>query len=216
MDALDISQSLKLLIGLISIVNPIGAIPMFLSLTDDQSPPERQRTGAQAAFAVTIILSTSLFLGEPLLKGLGISLSSFRVAGGILILLMALNMLKDGRSAHKQNPEDERDAQQRESITIVPLSMPLLAGPGAISTAIVFSQQSSSWLQQLLHLGAIAGVGLVVGLCLRTAPWISKVMGPPGMRVMTRIMGLLLAAIGIEFMTQGLLGSFPILGQPLR
>lgn len=204
------SQAIKMAIALISVVNPIGAIPMFLSLTAGQNAHERGKTGSMASASVGCILGLSIFIGAPLLSGMGISLPSFRVAGGILILLMALNMLKDGRTDHKQSMTDEVDAQQhRESIAVVPLSMPLLAGPGAISTVIVFSQQAASPLQKTQILMAVIVVAMMVFICLKMAPLIAKVLGAVGMRVMTRIMGLLLAAIGVEFITNGLLGSFP-------
>ncbi len=206
---LDSAQAIKMAIGLISVVNPIGAIPMFLSLTSDQTPRERSKTGTIASISVGCILGFSIFIGAPLLAGMGISLPSFRVAGGILILLMALNMLKDGRSEHKHSLKDEQDAQDRDSIAVVPLSMPLLAGPGAISTVIVFSQQASSPWQKTEILLAVIAVAGTVFLCLKMAPYIARVLGAVGMRVMTRIMGLLLAAIGVEFITNGLLGSFP-------
>ena len=205
----DSAQTIKMAIGLISVVNPIGAIPMFLSLTADQNPHERSRTGTIASISMGCILGLSIYIGAPLLSGMGISLPSFRVAGGILILLMALNMLKDGRTEHKYSLKDEQDAQKRESVTVVPLSIPLLAGPGAISTVIVFSQQAGTPFQKTQIFLAVLAVAITVFMCLKMAPLIARALGPVGMRVMTRIMGLLLAAIGVEFITNGLLGSFP-------
>lgn len=205
----EVSQYLKLMIGLISIVNPIGAIPMFLSLTEAYTPSQRSRIGSVASLSVAIIAGAVGLYWGALLEGLGISIPSFRIAGGILILLMALNMLKDGRNDHKQRPEDAFDAQASSSIAVVPISMPLLAGPGAISTVIVFSQQAKEGWHHVNLLVSIAVVGAVVWLCLKMAPLLARLLGPVGMRVMTRIMGLLLAAIGVEFITAGLLVSFP-------
>lgn len=208
---LDLSQTIKLLVGVTAIVNPIGAIPLFLSLTDNETPQERRTTGTFAALGVTCVLAFSVVLGGPLLKMMGISIPSFRVAGGILILIMALNMLKDGKSEHKASPQDAEDAKQRESIAIVPLALPLMAGPGAISTVIVFSQQARQPADYVSLFLAVFAVGILSWIALQLAPFLAKLLGPVGMRVMTRIMGLLLAAIGVEFITLGLEASFEVL-----
>ncbi len=208
---MDLAITFKLMVGMVAVVNPIGAIPLFLSLTEKETPAERRSTGTFAALGVTAVLGLSVFLGEPLLKLMGISIPSFRVAGGILILLMALDMLKDGKSDHKNSPLDARDAKKRESIAIVPLAIPLMAGPGSISTVIVFAQQSKTPAQYAALFAAVFAVGLISWVALQLAPLVAKLLGPVGMRVMTRIMGLLLAAIGVEFITLGLQASFSIL-----
>lgn len=208
---IDISQTFKLLVGVTAVVNPLGAIPLFLSLTESETPQERKTTGTFAALGVTSVLAFSIVLGGPLLRMMGISIPSFRVAGGILILIMALNMLKDGKSEHKANPQDAADAQKRESIAIVPLAIPLMAGPGAISTVIVFSQQAHRPMDYVSLFLAVFSVGILSWIALQAAPFLAKLLGPVGLRVMTRIMGLLLAAIGVEFITMGLEASFEIL-----
>lgn len=208
---LDFSQIFKLMVGITVVINPIGAIPLFLSLTETETSEERRNTGTFAALGVTSVLAFSAVMGEPLLKMMGIGIPSFRVAGGILILLMALNMLKDGQSDHKSNPQDAADARKRESIAIVPLAIPLMAGPGAISTVIVFSQQAKHPAEYVSLFLAIFAVGLLSWTALQLAPFLAKMLGPVGMRVMTRIMGLLLAALGVEFITLGLEASFEVL-----
>jgi multiple antibiotic resistance protein len=208
---LDFAQIFKLMVGVTAVVNPIGAIPLFLSLTETETPEERRSTGTFASLGVTTVLAFSVVMGAPLLKMMGIGIPSFRVAGGILILIMALNMLKDGQSDHKSNPQDAADARKRESIAIVPLAIPLMAGPGAISTVIVFSQQANRPAEYVSLFLAVFAVGFLCWIALQLAPFLAKILGPVGMRVMTRIMGLLLAAIGVEFITMGLEASFEVL-----
>jgi len=206
---LEVPQYAKLFIGLLSIVNPMGALPIFLSMTQAHTPRDRNKVGLIASFSVAVILAAAVFVGEPLLNAFGIGIPSFRVAGGILILLMALSMLNDTANRAKKIEQEQQEAQEQDSLAIVPLSMPLLAGPGAISTVIVFAQQDTTPSHYLSMVGAIALVGVVVFIALRLAPLLARILGPVGLRVLTRIMGLFLAAIGIEFMANGLGVLFP-------
>lgn len=208
---LDYTEYIKIFVGLFAIVNPFGAIPIFISMTTDQSSSQRLNTINQVAFGVTIILLLALFFGELLLEFFGITVDSFRVGGGILILLMAIAMLHAKISQVKQTREEENESMVKESVAIVPLAMPLLAGPGAISTMILAAHKSSAVSHyMIIVLGIILLTG-VLWLILRLSPWIMGRISATGINIFTRIMGLILAAIAVEFISSGIKGLFPVL-----
>jgi len=202
----------KFFAGLLSIVNPIGSIPVFINLTANQSPSERHKTGLHAAISVVLVLSIVLATGETLLGFFGITVSSFRVGGGILILLMSISMMNARLSPVKQTEEEAQDAAEKDSVAVVPLGIPLLAGPGAISTVIVYAHSASSPIHYLLLAAEILAVSGAVWISFRLAPFIASRLGRTGINVVTRIMGLIMAAIGIEFIANGLKQIFPGLG----
>lgn len=208
---LDYEEYVKLLIGLLAIINPFGAIPMFISMTADESINERHKTIHQTSLGVAIILLVTLFFGELILHFFGISIDSFRVGGGILILLMSINMLHAKTSHVKQTDEEADESIAKESVAIVPLAMPLLAGPGAISTVILAAHKGVGITHYLIIAGGTLLLSLVVWSVLRLSPWISARLGATGINVFTRIMGLVLAAIAVEFIANGISGLFPVL-----
>jgi len=199
----------KFFAGLLAIVNPIGSIPVFVNLTANQSPAERHRTGLLAAVSVVMVLGVVLVTGEALLHFFGITVSSFRVGGGILILLMSISMMNARMSPVKQTEEEAQDAAEKHSVAVVPLGIPLLAGPGAISTVIVYAHSDSSLTHHLLLGAEILGVAGAVWVSFRLAPFIASKLGRTGINVVTRIMGLIMAAIGIEFIANGLKELLP-------
>lgn len=205
------SEYLKMLIGLIAIINPIGTIPIFISLTAGFSMSEKKKATNIVTSAVLVILLVTLICGELMLEFFGISINSFRVAGGLLILLTAIAMMHAKTSGTKQTPEELEDVEQKESVAIIPLAIPLLAGPGAISTIILYAHKGTD----IGHYFAIGLIILVVAFCVfavfAITPYISKYISKTGINVFTRIMGLILAAISIEFMANGLKGLFPSL-----
>ena len=209
---IDWSEYAKFFIGLLAIVNPIGIVPVFMGLTRNLSAPERSRVGLRAAITVGTVLVVALLMGEALLGFFGISLDSFRVAGGILILLMAISMLHGGMSPAKQTSEEAQDAEEKENVSVVPLGMPLLAGPGAISTIIIYSHRGQDIAHYVLLFSIAIVLALLTWLALRAAPAIADRLGRTGLNIVTRIMGLILAAIGVEFMANGLRQLFPGLG----
>ncbi len=207
----DIAEYLKVIIGLLAIINPIGAIPVFISLTTNESTQHRQKTVNLTALGVLCVLLVALFFGESLLRFFGISIDSFRVGGGILVLLMAISMLQAKTSLLKQTEEEAHESLEKESVAIVPLAMPLLAGPGAISAAILAAHRSSSFTDYAAIAIGITVLSFIVWLTLRIAPWISARISATGINIFTRIMGLVLAAIAIEYIANGLKGLFPML-----
>ncbi|NIF21910.1 MULTISPECIES: YchE family NAAT transporter [Pantoea] len=206
---LDLSGYIKFFIGLFALVNPIGIIPVFISMTRFQGLAERNKTNLTANLAVAIILWTALFLGDGILHLFGISIDSFRIAGGILVMTIAMSMISGKLGEDKQNKQEKSETAIRESIGVVPLALPLMAGPGAISSTIVWSTRYHNW-QNLL--GFSLAIALFAGCCwllFRAAPLMVKVLGQTGINVVTRIMGLLLMALGIEFIVAGIKSLFP-------
>jgi len=209
------NEYIKLLAGLISVVDPIGAIPIFLSLTANRPLADRRHTAWVCALAVAAVLLASLLGGEVVLGLFGIGIPAFRVAGGILILLMGISMLHASPDRSRQTPAERVDSYEKESVAVVPLAIPLLSGPGAISAMIVYSHEKCScWQHYLLVSLTIGTVALIVLATLWTAPKIASLLGKTGMNVVTRIMGLVIFAIAVEFIAEGLAELFPVLGHP--
>ncbi|MBU4462901.1 MAG: YchE family NAAT transporter [Proteobacteria bacterium] len=212
METGNISEYLKFFAALLAIVNPVGAIPIFINLTADQNKGVRNKNCFMASISMGIILIVVLFSGEAILRFFGISVGSFRVGGGILILLMAISMLQAKMSHVKQTEVEGLDLAERESVAVVPLGTPLLAGPGAISTVILYAQHYTSVTHYLYLLGVIVLLICLTFLSFRLAPAIARLLGKTGINVVTRLMGLVMAAVGVEFIANGLKQLFPALG----
>jgi multiple antibiotic resistance protein len=201
METGSISEYLKFFAALMAIVNPVGAIPIFINLTADQPDGVRNKNGLMAAIS-----------GEAILRFFGISVGSFRVGGGILILLMAISMLHARMSSVRQTKEEALDSAERDNVAVVPLGTPLLAGPGAISAVILYAQRYTSVGHYLYLLVVIVLLVFLTALSFRLAPAIARLLGKTGINVVTRLMGLVMAAIGVEFIANGLKQLFPFLG----
>jgi multiple antibiotic resistance protein len=200
-------QYLKMFIGLLVILNPMLAVPVFISLTDGQSDGERLSNARRTAMAVGILLSVAALLGQQILNLFGISIDSFRVGGGLLILLMAVSMMHAKLSGAQHTDKESEEAQDKADVAVVPLAIPLLAGPGAISTAIIYSHRDMAWMHVAL-IGEIWLAALIVWITLRSALPISRKLGTTGINIATRLMGLILAAIAVEFIVNGLKGMW--------
>ena len=203
---------IHILTALLVITNPIGALPVFITLTRDQTLAARKNTARITATAVAIVLVVSMFLGEPLLRFFGIGLPSFRVGGGILIMMMAIAMLRGYPGETRHTPEERIDAENKDSSAVVPLAIPMLAGPGAISTTIVYAHQArTGWDIVFLLFAALLVAGSVWAVLSLAEP-IANRLGRYGISVATRVMGLILAAVAVEFIAGGLIQLFPSLG----
>ncbi len=197
------------LVGLLAIANPVGAIPIYLSLCASRDQSHCRRVPRLTATAFFAILATALLFGETLLHVFGITLDAFRVGGGLILLLMAVSMLKAKPTSLKARPEETAEAQNSDSFAVVPLAMPMLAGPGAISLVIIQAHQAHTPLEIGVFLLAIAIVSLLVWITLKLAEPLGQWLGITGLNVFTRIMGLILAAIGVQMMADGLKQLFP-------
>lgn len=205
------NEYIQLTAGLVSVVNPIGAIPTFVALTAARTNEDKKRTALVCAGAVFMVLNIALLAGEPVLDFFSISLPAFRVAGGILLLLMGLSMLHATPDRSRHTPEENAESYEKESIGVVPLAIPLLSGPGAISTTIVYGHMGHTWQHYLLVSAVILLVSFMVLIAMLVAPKIAGFLGHTGINVVTRVMGLLLTAIAVEFIAKGLSALFPVL-----
>ncbi|MGD1076507.1 MAG: YchE family NAAT transporter [Thermodesulfovibrionales bacterium] len=202
---------IKIFTALLAIVNPLGAVPVFISLTNGLSVQKRSRIVRTTSIAVAVVLVVATLIGKSLLNFFGISIASFKVGGGILLMLMAVSMMQGKQSQTRQTPEEAEEAEDKESIAVVPIAIPLLAGPGAISTVIIYAHASF----QAVHITLILLISLTVALvtwgALNVATPISRMLGKTGINIATRLMGLLLAAIAVEFIVGGLAQLLPVL-----
>jgi multiple antibiotic resistance protein len=197
------NEYVQIVIALIVIIDPLGAIPIFISLTAAQKDAQRKRTAYVASLSVAIILVVSCFIGEWILKLFGISIASFRIGGGVLLLLMSIAMMNAKISQAKRTDSEEEEARGKENVAVVPLAIPLLAGPGAISLVIIYADKITGVVNTgFLVLSCIVAAALMWG-ALRLAVPISKLLGQTGINIATRIMGLIMAAISIEFIASG-------------
>jgi len=190
--------------ALFAIVDPIAVIPIYLSLTDRYSKQEKLYIGLKACLIATLVLCVFAITGEGLFRLFGISMDAFRIAGGILLLMLGIDQL--GAHRERVKTEEENESFAREDISIFPLATPLLAGPGAISTVVLQSSQVSGIGQTILLLLAIATVFFVSFFFLRSAPHLYRVLGKTGINLVTRIMGIILTAIAVQFIIDGLKG----------
>jgi multiple antibiotic resistance protein len=201
---LTLVEYVKIFTAILVIVNPIGAVPVFLTMAGGQSQQERCGIARLAAFSVAVVLVAACVFGESLLRFFGISMASFRVGGGILVMLIAIAMFHAQLSWSKATPEETKEAEQKADVAVVPLAIPLLAGPGAISTVIIFADQSSAWAHKGCLTVTCVMVAITIWISLRMAIPIGAWLGKTGINIVTRLMSLLLAAIAVEIIVGGL------------
>lgn len=206
------SEYTRFFTALLVILNPFAAIPIFLSLTHNYTPEQRNRAAGIAAFTVAIVLSLSAILGDAMLTVLGTSLPSFRVGGGIVLLLMALSMLRAQTDEIRSTSDEKIVAESLENIAVVPVAIPLLAGPGSISTVIIQMHRPGAEYHLLWVIAVIIALTLVLWGILRLATPIGRRLGSIGLNILNRLFGLILTAIAVEIIANGLRGLFPVLG----
>ncbi|KQV99520.1 MarC family protein [Rhizobacter sp. Root1221] len=208
----------KPLIALLAIVNPIGAIPFFIHFTQGFTPEQRRRTIRVSAFSAFVVIAVSALAGLKIIEFFGISLASFQVGGGTLLLISALQMLNAQPAETREEDVSEGDhkVDAGDSIAIVPLTIPLLTGPATISTMVIYADKTHHWWELAYLVGYGIVIGISVWLAFSASGRIAKVLGRTGINVMTRLMGLLLAALAVEVMSDGLLKLFPVLASTLH
>lgn len=200
-------------VALLSITNPVAAIPLFLAFTADH-PDGRRRVALVASLSVGAVLAGSLLLGDKVLALFGITIDAFRIAGGIVVFLVGLAMLQSSQSRVKQTPEEHREGVERENPAVVPLAIPLLSGPGAISTAIVFGHSASgpgSMTVLTLICGAVAAC---TWACLCLGGVIAARTSVTALNIVSRLMGLITAAVAVQMVLTGLANALPGLRGP--
>jgi multiple antibiotic resistance protein len=207
----------KPLLTLLAVVNPLAIVPFFIHYTRDFTREQRLRTIWISSFSAFAVIAISALLGLKILAFFAISLASFQVGGGMLLLTSALSMLNAQPAEAKSNVDEMQDAADRSaaraSIAVVPLTIPLLTGPATMSTVVIYADKAKT----LFQLATLVGYGLVIALatalCFSLAHPIARVLGKTGINVMTRLMGLMLAALAVEVMSDGLIKLFPGLGR---
>jgi multiple antibiotic resistance protein len=207
----------KPLVTLLAVVNPLAIVPFFIHYTQGFAPSQRRRTVAIASFTAFLVIAASALLGLQILEFFGISLASFQVGGGMLLLISSMNMLNaQPAEAKPQTREFEEGAQKAAmgaSIAVVPLTIPLLTGPATMSTVVIYAERAHNFWQLMTLVGYGVVIGLATAICFALAEPIARVLGNTGIKVMTRLMGLILAALAVEVMASGLVKLFPGLGR---
>lgn len=206
----------KAFVTLLAIVNPLACVPFFIHFTQGFTRPQRQRTVFISAISTFAVIAASALLGLQILEFFNISLASFQVGGGMLLLTSALAMLNAQPAEARANAGEVSDAEARAavgaSIAVVPLTIPLLAGPATMSTVVIYADKAKTLSQMGVLLGYGFVIALATALCFSLATPIARVLGKTGINVMTRLMGLILAALAVEVMSEGLIKLFPALG----
>ena len=190
-------DAVKIFIALLVLVNPIGAIPIFIGLTPDASAQERKRIAKTASIAVAVIILTFVALGDSLIRLLGISMGSFQVGGGILVMMISLSMMNAAPTATKTTRQETEEAGGRANIAVVPLALPLLTGPGTISTVIIYSGHAHGWWAYLSLVICALLIALACYVAMIAATPVSRMLGQTGINIVNRVMGMLLAALSV-------------------
>ena len=196
--------SLLALSSIFFLVDPFAALPTFLAITEGADPARRRRIARKGSLTALIVLSTFAFAGEGIFRLFGITLPAFELAGGIVLLLIGLDMLEAKRSATQEVAGDTVAAAQKEDAGIVPLGVPMLAGPGAITSVMVLVGQAQSKWQMAAILVSIAVTALVCYLVLGHSNLVVRMLGDTGIRILVRVMGLLLVALAAQYFVNGL------------
>jgi multiple antibiotic resistance protein len=200
---------LNAFVVLFVVVDPVGNAPIFAALTRGLSEAERRRTAIKGMALSTAILLVFFTVGNGLLAALGIGVPAFRIAGGLLLFLIAIDMVFARQSGLRGTTASERaEAHERDDLSIFPLAFPLIAGPGAITTVLLMASQGGGWTEQLIRLAIILVVLLITLASLLLTARIVKVLGETGANVIDRLLGLILAAIAVQFVVDGVRSAF--------
>ncbi len=210
---MEVNAGVQLFAALLAIMNPLSAVPVFLGLTEGFGAAGRRRVALQVAVATFVTLVVVLLGGERILAVFGITLNDFRVAGGILIFLMALSLLRAKPSRMRHVPEEASDQAVGDNPAFFPLAVPFMAGPGAMTAVILFADRAAGIRGLGIAAAIIAAVCVIIFVTLAMADWLAREVGVTGMNIMTRLMGLILSAVAVSMIFAGLKGAFPFLAQ---
>lgn len=185
------------------LVDPFAALPTFLAVTAGQDAKRRRRTARKASLTAFVVLTLFAFAGTYLFRMFGITLPAFEIAGGVILLLIGLDMLEAKRSATQESSGETEAAASKDDVGIVPLGIPMLAGPGAITSVMVLVGQAETRWQMGAIVGSIAVTALICFIVLGSAARVAKMLGETGIRILVRIMGLLLVALAVQYFVNG-------------
>lgn len=205
------SELLTFAASMFAVTNPLGNLAIFISLTSHRTPAQIRAISYKCGFAIAIALVTSVWLGNGLLKFFSIAISGFEIAGGFVIVMIALSMLQLQKSliSHEKNEEKKMASATKDSIAIVPMAIPIIAGPGAMTTAVVAGQHYATFGDHIYLTMACLGLSVVITIILLFSTIITRLLGEEGVKIFTRIMGLLLMAIAFDLIVAGLRSAFP-------
>lgn len=212
MDASLLPFALSAMTTVFFVVDPPGVVPLFVTMTKDDAPAHRRRTALRACVTAASVLALFAAAGGVLFTHLGISLGAFKVAGGLLLFLLAVDMVRAEPTRQRTTPEETREGVEMQDVSVFPLGIPIMAGPGAIATVMVLIARADTLSKRAIVFAAIAFTCLVAWLLLSGADRIQRTLGKTGMNVLHRIMGLILAATAMQFVIDGIRDTMPILG----
>ncbi len=200
----DLSFGLSALVTLLAMVEPVGVVPVFLALTPAATPPARRRIAWRAVAVASAIMALFAGAGPALLRALRVSIEAFQIAGGVLLFLIAVDMLFARRSGTRETPEESADALARQDVSVFPLAIPLLSGPGTITATLLLVGNAGGDPGKLMMLGAAMVVTMVatLGVLLGAEP-VRRALGVTGINVFTRVMGILLSALAVQMILNG-------------
>lgn len=196
--------------SIISVANPLGAMPVFISLTDQDNDKERVAIAKKASFYMFAILTIFFLAGTYIMSFFGISLPGIRIAGGLIIMRAAYAMLTPGRDDRKLSEKDKEAAKSKEDVSFSPMAMPMLSGPGSIAVVIGLASQAEGIMDLAIVVVAIILCALTAYLILRLAPISAKYIGPTGMGAVTRMMGFIAMCIAVQFILNGISSFFGV------
>ncbi len=192
------------------VVDPFAVIPMFLSITAADSPARRRATALKASIACTVTLLVFSVAGGLIFKLFGITMGAFRIAGGILLFLMALDMMRAQRSRVRTSPEEESEGVEKADAAVIPLAIPMLSGPGAIATVtVLMSKAGGSVVRVAIVIATIVLTGFLTFILLRAATVLERTLKQTGLNILNRVMGLILAAVAVQFVVGGIHDVLP-------
>jgi multiple antibiotic resistance protein len=209
-----VSYALVSLGSVFSIVDPFTAVPVFLALVGGQSRAEQAKTAFRASATCFVVLTSFGIAGSLIFRFFGITLPAFKIAGGILLFVVGFEMMRAKRSDTRTTTEEALDAETKEDVGLIPLGLPLLSGPGAIATVMMLVGRAKDLPERAVVFGAVGIVSLIAFLTLRSASFVARVLGRTGMNVIGRVMGLILAAVAMQFVLAGMHEAFPRLLGP--
>jgi multiple antibiotic resistance protein len=208
------SFALTALASILFVVDPPGALPAYLAMTEDDDAVKRRRTARKAALAATFVLAAFAAGGHWLFRLLGLTLPAFQIAGGLILFLVALDMMRAQRPT-KEGPSEVSEGRAKEDIALTPLAVPLLAGPAALSTVATLMSQAPGWAEASAVYLSISVTGAVIYVTLRAAEPLFRLLGRTGIQVLGRVLGFVLAGIAVQFVLNGLRAAGVVPAAPL-
>jgi multiple antibiotic resistance protein len=191
------------------VVDPLAVLPIFLAMTANETREQKRATALRAAITCGITLTVFAAAGSLIFRFFGITLGAFKIAGGVLLFLVALDMMQARQSRTRSTPEEEKEGIEKADVAIIPLAIPLLSGPGSIATVMVLMSRHTYFVYTIPVFLSILVTAIITWLMLRGAGWIEQRLSKTFMNVVMRVMGLILAAISVEFVIAGIKDVLP-------